>query len=147
MTDRTLCCHLTLPINEQASLIRYLMPYTWTSVIAGMETLGGSRDYVSLPVMDAVSGCVLIDTRRNTPAQRWMTHSDISITSGQCVHTVTHNTHNELALQLVVFSCVSQAAHKRRQRNRPYQQWLCQKCCGKKKNSAKVFLSTRKPEQ
>jgi len=23
MTDRKLCCHLTLPINEQASLSRY----------------------------------------------------------------------------------------------------------------------------
>ena len=133
---------MTLPINEQASLSRYLMPYTWTSVIAGMETLGGSRDYVSLPVMDVVSGCVLIDTRSSKTAQRWMTHSDISITSGQCVHTATHNTHNWLALRLVVFSCVSRAAHKRRQRNRPYQQWLCQKCCGKKELGESLFIYT-----
>jgi len=59
--------------------------------------------------MDAVSSCSLIDTRRSkSKAQRWMTHSDISITSGQCEHTATHNTLNWLALRLVV----SVAFHK-----------------------------------
>lgn len=56
------------------------MPYTRSSLNAGTETLGGSRDLVSLPVKDVVSSCALIDTRSSTTAQRWMTHSDISIT-------------------------------------------------------------------
>jgi len=85
------------------------MPYTWTSVIAGMETLGGSRDFVSLPGKDAVSSCLLIDTRSSkSKAQRWMTHSDISITSRLCEHTATYDKNNWLALRLVV----SVAFHK-----------------------------------
>ena len=123
------------------------MPYTWTSVIAGMETLGGSRDFVSLPVMDAVSSCSLIDTRSSkSKAQRWMTHSDISITSGQCEHTATHNTHNWLALRLVV-SVAFQKPHIKGDSETALTSNGCARSAVIKKHSAKVFLSTRKPLQ
>ena len=118
------------------------MPYTWSSLNAGTETLGGSRDLVSLPVKDVVSSCALIDTRSSKPAQRWMTHSDISITSGQCEHTATHDTHNGSALRLVVFSCVS-TPHIKGDSETALASYGCARSAVVKKELGESLFSTR----